>query len=410
MKTVRISHPGGPLTGHIKISGSKSLSNRALILSALSGRSLPLTNLSTSKDTTTLQRLLASDEVVLDAGHAGTTFRFMTAYLVLQPGTQTLTGSDRMQQRPIGPLVEALRDLGAPIRYLGKEGYPPLEIGALTTQTGRRISIRSDISSQFLSALSMIGPCLPEGLVMEMVGEAVSRPYLDMTLRLMETWGVTSVVEEGAIRIDPQAYVPASLTVESDWSSASYYYALAAMAPGSEIRLSHFSDKSLQADAHMQQLTQHLGVTSLLDDGVLTLRHEGRRQSGSSMAMDFIDCPDIAQTMAVAGAAVGMQMHFTGLKTLKIKETDRVAALKRELSKVGVHLSEGEPQDTYIQTGRAQIDMPVFSTYEDHRMAMALAPLGYLSPVTIENPRVVDKSYPDFWEDLITLGFRLEFA
>ena len=422
MKSVRISHPGGPLKGSFHLSGSKSISNRVLILTALAleGKAATdfnnindnISNLSSSVDTQTLLKLLRENKTgveELDAHHAGTTFRFLTAYLCLQPGVQILTGSDRMKKRPIGPLVEALKEIGAEIDYAGQPGYPPLRIGGITGEKNNRIKLRSDVSSQFVSALCMVAPLLERGLTIELVGEVVSRPYVDMTLSLMKAYGVEVKNHKDTISILPQVYTNRNYTVESDWSSASYFFSLASIAPGSELQLTAYLGQALQGDSFMMQLGEFFGVESRLDGTTLKL-HSGV-QLERDLAFDFINQPDLAQTVAVMAAAQNRTIYYGGLQTLKIKETDRVAALATELSKVGVQLSEikGDFEAwTYKQAGQLIIDNPIFETYHDHRMALAFAPLGYLAPIEIKNPKVVEKSYPEYWKDLETLGFRLE--
>ncbi len=408
MDRVRISHSGDPIKASIKITGSKSISNRVLILNALSSTPSEIKNLSKSDDTVTLDSLLRSNEKVLDAHHAGTTFRFMTAYLCLQKGTQVLTGSDRMKERPIGALVEALKEIGADIEYLEKEGYPPLKISGALVQKNNVIEIAADISSQFLSALCMIGPCLSEGLILKLKGELVSKPYLDMTLQLMQKFGVEATFENNRITINPQSYTSIPYTVESDWSSASYHFAIAAIAGEAEITLNNFYADSFQADAAILSFCEQLGVEASINNGALEI--SSSNSVTKNMAHDFITHPDIAQTIAVIAAAKNMSIKYRGLKTLMIKETDRVAALREELSKIGVTLSElKEDAYEFLQEGELNINSPTFSTYQDHRMAMAFAPLALRSPIEIENPKVVNKSYPTFWTDLQTLGFRLEF-
>ncbi len=404
---IRLSHSGKPIHAQLKIGGSKSIANRVLILNALSQTASPISNLSDSDDTETLVQLLASDEKVLDAHHAGTTFRFMTAYLALTGGEKILTGSARMKQRPIGPLVDALRELGAEIEYLENDGYPPLKIRNALQQHKDAIEIAADMSSQFISALCMIAPKLPLGLTIKLVGELVSEPYLRMTLKLMQAFGVESQFDNQLIKIRPQEYISAPFTVESDWSSASYPYAIAAIARDAKIQLSYFKENSVQADSTIQTFSEDLGVRSSLQDNTLTL--ESTNQNKPELEHDFLTHPDIAQTVAVIAAAKNIKISYSGLKTLAIKETDRVVALQQELSKVGVKIVKTEDSNSeYVQSGEAKVELPEFETYQDHRMAMALAPLALLGPVKIINPKVVSKSYPNFWKDLTTLGFVIE--
>lgn len=408
IEKVRISHPNGKISGRIQIGGSKSISNRVLIINALSTQKGDITNLSDSDDTHTMLKLLGSEEKALDAHHAGTTFRFLTAFLCLQEGSRILTGSDRMKQRPVGPLVEALKELGADIKYMGTEGYPPLQITGPLKQQQRSIKISSEISSQFISALCMIGPKLELGLEIELVGELVSKPYLDMTLSLMKQFRVKSNHEGNRIIIEKQNYVSRDYEVESDWSSASYHFAMAALAKEAEIDLQYFVEDSLQGDSVLMNFSSEFGVASKIEERRLVLRQENKKVM--EMTHDFMTHPDLAQTHAVINAGLGIPARYKGLKTLFIKETDRVGALTAELAKVGITIVKDESgQYEYVQSGELKIDEPEFETYQDHRMAMAFAPLALLAPVIIKNPKVVNKSYPNFWKDLETLGFSLEY-
>lgn len=412
---VHLHRPPGPLRGNVALAGSKSISNRALIIQALCSEAFPISGLASAKDTQLMQALLQSDEAVLDAGAAGTTFRFLTALLSLREGVQILTGSARMKQRPVGALVEALRALGADIQYLEKEGYPPLRIGS-PRQMGvraREISIPADTSSQYISALLLIAPALPHGLTLRLEGRIVSRPYIDMTLRLMEYFGVGYAWEGSTIHIESQVYAPRPFEVEADWSAASYYYAMAALAPEAELTLGGLFAHSLQGDAVLSQMMRQFGVETTFADGKAHLRKAKDTAPVRDFEWDFITCPDLAQTLAATCAGLGVRGLFTGLETLRIKETDRIAALQKELAKVGVILEEASPhlaprhgKPYFILQGEARsASLPVFDTYEDHRMAMALAPLAMRFPVAIREPQVVEKSYPDFWKDLEKMGF-----
>ncbi|MCO6477366.1 MAG: 3-phosphoshikimate 1-carboxyvinyltransferase [Phaeodactylibacter sp.] len=411
-----INYQGRQLTGEVSLAGSKSISNRALIIRALCGENFPIHHLANARDTELLLQLLNSREAVRDAGPAGTTFRFMTAFLAGQPGEQTLTGTERMKQRPIGLLVDALRQLGADITYLEKEGYPPLRIGA-ATGFGQRgaLSIAAGTSSQYISALLMIAPTLPHGLALRLEGKVVSRPYIEMTLRLMRYFGVEHQWEGDTIRIGPQQYQPRPFRVEADWSAASYYYAMAAFADEAHLQLNGLFDDSLQGDAVLAEMMETFGIrTTFNEAGVLLTRSSA--PVPDTFEWDFILCPDLAQTLAVACAGLGVRGVFTGLDTLRIKETDRIAALQAELAKVQCRLEALPPEQApdarreYFQTGgKASVrGTPCFATYEDHRMAMAFAPLGMLGTARIENPTVVAKSYPNFWEDLKQIGFVIE--
>ena len=357
---IRLTHNGEPIHRQIKIGGSKSISNRVLIINALAGASKPINNLSDSDDTTTLKNLLSSDARELDAHHAGTTFRFLTAYLCLQDGSHVLTGSERMLQRPVGPLVEALRQLGADIKYIGEEGYPPLKISGPLKVRQNKVEIRSDVSSQFLSALCMIGPMIQGGLTIEMTEEQVSKSYLDMTLAIMKEFGAEIEQDKRQIRISDKPYAPIEYTVESDWSSASYYFAIAAIAEEATIELTHFNQKSLQADSAMNILGRRLGVVSRVVDNVLHIH--SIMPPDQMLCHDFVMHPDIVQTVSVAAAACQIPISYNGLKTLFIKETDRVKALQTELAKVGITIEKDIGQFEYKQHGDLVMNEPIFET------------------------------------------------
>ncbi len=415
-----LSKPDRSLRGNITLDGSKSISNRALTVLALAGANPTdyLQRLSTSKDTTTLQRLLAQTGNNYDAGDAGTTFRFMTAYLATQPGTQVLTGSHRMRERPVGALVQALRDLGANIQFLERDGYPPLQIGEPKNlgQGNQGVHIKADTSSQFLSALLMIGPYLPEGLTLIPEGELVSRPYLEMTLRLMRYFGAQADWQGDQVRVEPGGYTPRPLIVEADWSAASYWYAMAAFADEVDLTLNGLFAESWQGDSVLPKMMEQFGIQTTFQENGLHLNKSGGNQP-PVFEWDFLECPDVAQTLAVVCAGLGRQAIFTGLDTLAIKETDRIAALRTELTKINVslsklprHFSKKQPNRIfYLIDGQAQWSgVPHFATYNDHRMAMSFAPLAMLQPIDVAQPDVVAKSYPKFWEHLAEVGFVVE--
>lgn len=407
--------PAGPISGSIRLSGSKSISNRVLLLDALTPGSVDISGLSDSDDTRTLQQLLGSTEDVLDTGHAGTTYRFLTAYLATREGQHVLTGSDRMLQRPIGPLVDALRSIGASITYVGKEGYPPLKIGAYDSSSYQRsLTIAADVSSQYISALLMIATTLPDGLRLRFDGEIVSRPYIEMTLRIMRDFGaVYQWVDDHTIDIPSQQYTRSHYEVEADWSAASYYYSIAAIAPQCEIKLQGLTNQELQGDHQISHIGIQQGVCTQYTATGLLLKKDPSLHAKSLIEYDFVTCPDIAQTVMAMCGALGRSGLYTGLQTLHIKETDRIQAMQTELAKMQVYLSKlpakftTKPGTYYMQEGKAVVDHPTFSTYHDHRMAMALAPLAVLGPVSFDDPMVVSKSYPRFWEDLTTLGFTI---
>ena len=405
MSELILNGPKGPINASIKIGGSKSISKRVLLIRALSQSQFKIDNLSNSDDTSTLLKLLVNgDQDIFDCHHAGTTYRFLTAYLSLQEGEQILTGSDRMKQRPIGPLVDALNSIGADIEYIENDGYPPLRIKSFKKQKSDNIKIKADLSSQFISALCMISPILKNGLKIEFEGELVSKPYLDMTLSIMSTFGVTSQFDNNSVTINSQSYKSQNYLVESDWSSASYHFTIASLLPGSEIRLNHFFKSSLQGDSAIVKMAEAFGVESTFEGSQLIIRSNIGHQS--SFSYNYIKQPDLAQTLAVMGAAKNMNLQFNGLKTLRIKETDRINALQNELLKVEVSFQKSvDGQYEFEQLGKININSPKFETYQDHRMAMAFAPLSILGEIKIMNPTVVSKSYPDFWEHLEKMGF-----
>ncbi len=401
------------IVGELTLDGSKSISNRVLIIQKLCEQSFEIHKLSTSKDTRTLEKLLLqTDSNVFDAGHAGTTFRFMTAYLATQPGEQILTGSERMKQRPIGKLVTALNTLGADIEYIESEGYPPLKIKSPKVLDNNALNISADTSSQYITALLLIAPTLPQGIKLSLEGTIVSRPYIEMTLALMAEFGVTHTWENQMIIVPQQKYIAKDITIEADWSAASYYYALAAFATDLDLQLNGLYRQSTQGDSAVAGFGKSFGIhTNFNEKGIHLRKIVG--ETSHMFEADFITCPDIAQTLAVMCAGTGIHGLFTGLETLFIKETDRVAALKNELEKVGVsfsklpkRFSKKNPKDYFMVDGKADFkDIPVFETYDDHRMAMAFAPLAMLHLIEIHDPEVVVKSYPNFWKDLQTLGF-----
>ncbi len=415
--TRNLSKSDRSVRGAIELASSKSISNRILIIRALSAVPFPIHRLANAKDTQLLDSLLQTKTPVLDAGAAGTTFRFLTAWLSLQEGEQILTGTERMKQRPIGALVEALRKIGANIEYVDQQGYPPLRIGSPNELgTTNKLTVPAHISSQYISALLLIAPALPKGLELTLEGDIVSRPYIEMTLRLMGAFGVTHHWEGQVIRVAPQIYQAAStdgFTIEADWSAASYYYAMAAMADEADIRLGGLYENSLQGDAVLADMMQAFGVQTHFENSGIRLVKKPGTPPPSVFEYDFITCPDIAQTLAVVCAALGTRGVFTGLDTLRIKETDRIAALQTELGKTGAYLKQLPPRSSekkvsefYAIEGQSVVqNKPLFETYEDHRMAMAFAPLALLGPVAIADAGVVEKSYPDFWEDLEQLGF-----
>jgi 3-phosphoshikimate 1-carboxyvinyltransferase len=411
-----LSHPGTRLKGHIELTGSKSIANRALIIRALTEGGFPIHRLAAADDTVRLERLLASEEEVLDAGPAGTTFRFLTGFLSRRPGHQVLTGSQRMKERPIGILVDALRELGADIEYIENEGYPPLRIGHSALDRTSALTIAADTSSQYISSLLMLAPTLPKGLRLSLEGNIVSVPYIKMTLSLMANFGVTSSWEGQTIVVGPQAYHPKAFTVEADWSAASYFYGIAALASEADLQIDGLFAESVQGDSVVAELYERFGVTTTFNDAGLRITKPAGAAVPPLFEQDFVECPDIAQTLMATCAGLGVHGLYSGLQTLFIKETDRVKAMQTELGKLGIglykipaHMSGAtEGQQYFGQEGKVDFSnagIPTFATYHDHRMAMALAPLALLHPIRIEDPEVVGKSYPNFYVDFGKLEF-----
>ncbi|MDX5418353.1 MAG: 3-phosphoshikimate 1-carboxyvinyltransferase [Hymenobacteraceae bacterium] len=406
-KTVTISHPSGILNGSVQLPASKSEANRALIIAALAGGESELQNVSEANDTQLLQKLLRSDSDIVDAEDAGTVMRFLTAYYAVTGQNKTLTGTERMCQRPIKVLVEALQELGAGIAYLGEEGYPPLQISGFEGSGKNHLEVRSDISSQYISALLMVAPLLSEGLVLKLEGKISSRPYIEMTLALMKNFGVEARFEGNTITVPHQSYKPATFSVESDWSAASYWYSMVALAKEADITLLGLREDSHQGDSAIVEIMRRLGVyTEFKPEGIrLTKKHAEKR-----LTYDFSNCPDLAQTIVALCAAMGVTLEMTGVESLRIKETDRIQALQIEVLGMGASLEEITPGVFEMKPTLLKNRELVFRTYLDHRMAMAFAPIALLQPVRIQEPEVVRKSYPRFWEDLEKMGYELRYS
>ncbi|MFA8435642.1 MAG: 3-phosphoshikimate 1-carboxyvinyltransferase [Marinifilaceae bacterium] len=402
-----LSKSNPKLEGEITIPASKSISNRVLIINALSYSGAPVQNLSDCEDTRRMQSVMYSNTNVFDVGDAGTTMRFLTAYLAKVVGEWTLTGSERMKERPIGVLVDALNELGAQITYQEKEGYPPLKIFG-SNLTGSVVTLDGGTSSQYISALLLIAPTLEKGLNIKLKGKIVSRPYIQMTLKMMEEFGVKSVFKGNEIRVEHQNYSVTPYTVEGDWSGVSYWYAMMALAEGGKLKLNGLRKNSIQGDAGLIPLFEKLGVKTVFSKRGMHI--EKCDESVTKFVQNFSDMPDLAQTFAVCCAIKGIPFRFTGLETLKIKETDRIQALINELGKLGYVLTE--PEDGALAwdgTRKEAEENAVISTYRDHRMAMAFAPVAILLPgIAIDQPDVVGKSYPNFWEQLRQVDFQIE--
>jgi 3-phosphoshikimate 1-carboxyvinyltransferase len=384
---------------------SKSISNRALIINALAGGRSQLHNLSDANDTQLMLRLVNATDKLINVEDAGTTMRFLTAYFAVTKQEKILTGTARMKERPIAILVDALRRLGAEIEYLEKDGFPPHEIKKFNGQKTDAIRIRGDVSSQYISALMMVAPILPSGLTLTLDGKIGSRPYIEMTAALMKHFGVESNVLADQIIIAPQNYKPEPFTVESDWSAASYWFAFAALAEKADLVLPKLLSDSLQGDSAIAKIMDELGVKSQFEKGLLKL---SKKESKAELHYDFTDCPDLAQTVSVVCAAKNIKGFFTGLESLRIKETDRIQALQNELAKIGAELIEVDASHWTLIPSPSLPAQVSFSTYKDHRMAMAFAPLASLMDVSIERPEVVRKSYPNFWNDMKHVGFEIQ--
>lgn len=391
----------------IPITGSKSESNRCLLLQALYPN-IAIDNLSNSDDAMVMQKGLQIGNGLVDIHHAGTAMRFLTAYFASQEGKEVLlTGSQRMTERPIQVLVEALRTLGAEIAYEKQEGYPPLRIKGKKLKN-YKVSLPANISSQYISALLLIAPKLPNGLELHLVGKITSVPYIRMTLGLLDEIGVENSFEDQTIKVLPKTSVTNTrLVVESDWSSASYFYSAIALAdPGSEVRLSSYKKTSLQGDSVLAEIYESLGVHTVFDRHEIRLT-KMRTKPVDHLELDLSNAPDIAQTIVVSCFGLGIGCHLTGLHTLKIKETDRLEALYTEGSKLGAKISVTDRSLTLDPSVGMFQDIAI-DTYNDHRMAMAFAPLALKTSLYINNAEVVSKSYPDFWNDLKHLGIGID--
>ena len=388
----------------IAITGSKSETNRSLLLQALFPN-IKIENLSNSDDGEVMQKGLAKSEGEVDIHHAGTAMRFLTGYFASQPDKKiVLTGSQRMQERPIKVLVEALRSLGADIEYVKEEGYPPLKINGKRLVKSQ-VSLPANISSQYISSLLLIAPSLENGLELELIGKITSVPYIEMTLALLEQIGVETSFDENMIKVSPKTNVEdTTLVVESDWSSASYFYSIAAMSKiGTEIQLSSYKESSLQGDSVLANIYRDFGVETEFSNNTILLKKTSEVKA-VDLEYDLSNAPDIAQTISVTCLGLGIGCHLTGLHTLPIKETDRLAALQTELGKFGAKVDIDS--ESLTLTAQPQLTSGVeVDTYNDHRMAMAFGPLALKTDFVVNDAEVVSKSYPDFWNDLVTLGF-----
>ena len=386
---------------------SKSISNRALVINALTDGALPLKKVAKCDDTDVMVAALSSDEACVNIGAAGTAMRFLTAYYSSQPGREiVIDGTERMRHRPIAVLVDALRACGATIEYVGEECYPPLRISGKKLHGGD-ITLPASVSSQYISALLMIAPTMEQGLRLTLEGDIISRPYIMMTLSMMRQWGVESEFVGNTITIAPQKYTPVDFEVEADWSAASYWYEIAALSSG-DVSLQGLNSKSVQGDSEISKYFENLGINTHFNDEMVEL--EPSPDLVPRLNIDLSDQPDLAQTIVVTSCMLGVPFHITGLSTLKIKETDRLEALRTEMLKLGMVLTiERDSELIWDGTRRPIYEFPVIDTYEDHRMAMAFAPVSIFIPgIVINNIEVVSKSYPDYWQHLQDAGFKFQ--
>jgi 3-phosphoshikimate 1-carboxyvinyltransferase len=393
------------LQADIAVTGSKSETNRLLLLQAVFPN-ITLANTSNSDDSEVMQKALKGNEEIVDIHHAGTAMRFLTAYFAVNDGREVvLTGSQRMTERPIKVLVEALEQLGAKITYEKEEGYPPIRIKGQKI-TASKVNIPANVSSQYISALMLVAPKLENGIEINLVGEITSVPYIKMTLALLNDLDIKTSFEGNVIKVYPKQEVETKeMVVESDWSSASYFFSLVALSDTASIKLSSYKENSLQGDSALVEIYKQMGVNSQFENNSLTLIKDTNFKP-KTVSFELNNTPDIAQTIVVSCLGLGIGCHLTGLHTLKIKETDRLEALRIELTKLGATISVTNDSLTLVASSDINHNVKI-ATYNDHRMAMAFAPLALKVPLIIENAEVVSKSYPDFWEDMTKLGFSI---
>ena len=403
---IQIEFKNNELKGKVNLPASKSISNRVLIIHALSGNEKAVENVSECEDTRRRLEVLGSASDRFDVGHAGTAMRFLTAFLARRPGVWEITGSERMKQRPVKILAEALHRLGARIEYAEQEGFPPLRIYGSVLKGGE-LEISGAVSSQYISALLMIAPSMEKGLTLRLKDKTVSRTYIEMTVGIMREFGALVEIEESLIRVKPGGYVPVPYRVEADWSGASYFYELLALAAEGELVLEGLKEKSLQGDARQQDVWDRLGITTRFEGEKVILR---KKACGiSRLDWDFIEMPDLVQSFAVACCLKGIPFVFSGVETLRIKETDRISALIEELGKLGFRVKAGENHRLIWEGERCAVRSTEIATYQDHRMAMAFAPAALVYPgLLIQDQEVVRKSFPFYWEELGKLGARIK--
>ena len=398
--------PPTALQGTVVLPTSKSISNRVLIINALAESDMPIEGVSDCDDTRVMLNVLQSNDTKFDVGAAGTSMRFLTAFLSKIVGKWEITGSERMKNRPIKLLVDALNELGAKIEYIEKEGYPPLRIYGSALQGGR-IEMQGNVSSQYISALLMLAPTMQQGLRLVLQGDIISVPYIQMTIKIMEQFGIQSYWKDNEIYIPNQAYIPVPFVVEGDWSAASYWYEMLALAPQGEVELKGLYKDSVQGDAAIATIFEHIGVkTKFTKQGVILSKKAPKK---GKLVYNFVNQPDLAQTCVVCCCLLGIPFYFSGLQSLKIKETDRIYALVTELKKLGYVVHQKD--NSILEFNNERCDVATeqsIDTYDDHRMAMAFAPACIkVGEISINEPHVVTKSYPNFWVDLQSLGFTL---
>ena len=412
--TITIHKPESAFNGTIHLPSSKSISNRALAINALAGQygSLP-DNVSDCDDTRVMINWLQAMPPLIDIGAAGTAMRFSSALLAVTDGTRVITGSERMRHRPISVLVDALRQLGAEVDYIGEEGFPPLRITGNSSLQGGELLLPGNVSSQYISALLMIGPVLKQGLILHLDGDIISRPYIDLTLKVMSDFGAKiGWDDDRTISVAPQGYTPTTYQVESDWSAASYWYEIVALSPDFKVCLPLMFANSYQGDSEVAHIFKFLGVKTehTIDaTGAPCVVISKTTLKTERFDYDFVNQPDLAQTLVVTCCMMGIPFRFSGLQSLRIKETDRIAALERELAKLGYHVThQGDSIMEWDGSKQDFASLESIDTYEDHRMAMAFAPCALCLPhISINNPQVVSKSYPHFWDDLRKAGFTI---
>jgi 3-phosphoshikimate 1-carboxyvinyltransferase len=391
----------------ITLPTSKSISNRLLIIQALAKRHFQLFNLSDSDDTQVMLEAFKSVDSEINIGHAGTSMRFLTAYYAATGQNKIITGSGRMKNRPIHELVNALNQLGADIKYAEKTGFPPV-VTSGKILTGNNLEINGSISSQFITALLLVAPTLPQGLTIHITGTLISSSYVSLTLGLMENFGIKSLWKDNMIHIEPQEYRGKDMTVEADWSGASYWYEIAALSDNAELKIHGLSEKSLQGDAAVTKIFEKIGITTEFSDNVAFIK-KGKTNS-SFFEFNFIDNPDLVQTLVVTLCLLDIPFRISGADTLRIKETDRIAALQNEMNKLGYTIQEPQKGTLTWDGNKSEPNNQIsIETYKDHRMALAFAPAALkIKNIHILDAGVVSKSYPNYWNDLGKAGFEIK--